>query len=416
MLHTKHKKISIMFSGIPNEITQDIFDRLPIYECRSVVDAHAHEDWHDDYERMKAIYDERVSLERYFTRNLCDGKKMMRLLAESDSYLFGSRVIEYFSPGALDEDSDWNFHVSSSPRLRCHFMKSMEEFGVEWQDATTSFFNSIKTGHMTIVMKRSELDFVIEDSKRFELSDFHKLAIKVFTDSSRHIRHFMGVDTVLFFEGAIAEGMLHCRDVTIDRESNDFANMMSLEGTIDFRGKEMKIEVVFVNDPEYTHTELIHDYCFSIQQCFISGFGALHMYGKLVASNVSYKWNRVEFLSDDSNREKTNHLAHKYTMRGYQIRLRPYEKDSAINNRSHCDSESIFIAQLNHLGCNDDIWNLMQMKSCHMYWVENRFDTYFKYTKYSNYFSRHTMNQCKEFRESVTIPLDEEYLTMHASL
>jgi hypothetical protein len=416
MLHTKHRRISIMFSAIPNEITQDIFDRLPIHECRSVVDAHAHEDWHDDYERIKAIYDERVSLERYFTRNLCDGKKMMKLLAESDSYLFGSRVIEYFSPGALDEDSDWNFYVSSSPRLRCHFMKTMEGFGVEWQDATRSFFDSIKTTHITVAIKRSELEFIIEDSKRFELSEFHQLVIKSFIESSAHITPRTIIDKVLFFEGRIGSDSFSCTDVTEERESNQFTNMMSLEGIINFKGKETKVELVFVNDPEYTHTELVHDSCFSIQQCFISGFGALHMYGKLAASDVSYKWDRVEFLSDDSNQEKTNALAHKYTMRGYQIRSRPYDKASMLNNRSHCDSDSIFVPYSNQLGCDDDTWNLMQMKSCYMYWIENRFDTYFKYTKYSNYFSRHTMNQCKELRESMTMPLDEEYLTMHASL
>lgn len=413
MLHTKHRKISIMFSGIPNEITQDIFDRLPIYECRSMVDAQTKT---HEYERTKAIYDERVSLERYFTRNLYDGKKMMKLLAESDSYLFGSRVIQYFSPGAIDNDSDWNFNMSSSPRLRCHFMKTMEEFGVEWQDATTSFLNSIKTGDMTVVMKRSELDFVIEDSKRFELSELHTLAIKLFSDSSRYIPRLEGIDTILFFNGKIAENGLSCVDVTSERNSTEFTNMMSLEGIMTFKGKEMKIEAVFVNDPEYTHIEMIHDFCFSIQQCFITGFGAVHMYGKLAASNTSYKWDRPEFLSDGSNREKTNYLTHKYTLRGYQITLRPYDKKSMLKTRSYCDSGSIFIPHPNHLGCADDIWNLMQMKSCHMHWIENRFDTYFLYTKYSNYFSQHIMDKCKNLKESMAMPLDEEYLTMHASL
>jgi hypothetical protein len=414
LLHTKHNEISIMFSQIPNEITQDVFDRLPIHECRCVVDAH--KDYNQDHERMKAIYAERVSLERYFTRNLYDGKQMMRLLAETDSYLFGSRAIEYFTPGTLENDSDWNFHVSSSPRLRCHFMKKMEEFGVEWQDATMSFFNSIKTTHMTIVIKRSELDFIIEDSKSFEMDEFHQLAIKCFIESSAHIQRHAGVDTILYFVGIIGSDSFECMDVTSERESDDLANMMSLEGIIKFKGKEMKVEVAFTNDIEYTHTELIHDFCFSLQQCFINGFGAVHMYGKLAASKVSYKWDRFGFLSDHSNQEKTNALAHKYTLRRYQIQLRPYDKDSMINQRSHCDSESIFIPYLNQFGWDDNIWNLMQMKSCWMYWVESKSDTYFRYTKYSNYFSQHTMDQCSKFRESVVMPLDKEYLTMHASL
>lgn len=385
LLHTKHNRISIMFSQIPNEITQDVFDRLPIYECKSVVDAHINSK--SEHKRMEAIYSKRVCLERYFTLNFYDGEQIMKLLAETDSYLLGSRVIEYFSPGTIDKDSDWNFHVSSSPQLRCHFIKTMEKFGVEWQDATTSFFSSIKTTHLNIVLKRSELDFIIEDSKNFELSDFHQKALKCFVEASSHIRRSKTVDTILFFQGRVGCESFECTDVTSERNSSDFANIMSLEGIINFKGKEMKVDVSFTNDSEYTHTTLIHDFCFSAQQCFISGFGAVHMYGKLVASKVSYRWNRVEFLSDNSNQDKTDSLSHKYALRGYEIKLRPYDKTSMVNNRSYSDSDSIFIPYTNKLKWEDDIWNLMQMKSCAMHWAENRIDTYFKFTKYSNYFS-----------------------------
>jgi hypothetical protein len=414
MLQSKHNKISIMFSQIPNEITQDVFDRLPIYECQSVVDAY--KDQKEHHGRMKAIYEERVSLDRYFTLNLYDGKKMMKLLAESDSYVFGSRAIEYFNPNTAGSDSDWNFHVSSSPRLRHHFMKSMEMFGVKWQDVTTSFFKNIKPGHISIVIKRSELDFVIKDSKRFELNDFYRLALRLFIHSSNHIRRRNDIDTILFFEGTIEFQMLNCRDTTEEREPYEFGSMMWREGIIKFKDKDVKIQMAFINDPDYTHTQLLHDSCLSIQQCFIGGFGALHMYGKLASQNISYKWDRSQFAADILNGEKINQLAHKYTVRGYQIKLRSYDKDSAVNNRSYSDSESIFIPFSNHLNCSEEIWNLMQMRSCHMYWMENRFDTYFKYTKYSNYFSHYTLTQCKDIMESMTMALDEQYLTKHASL
>jgi hypothetical protein len=403
-----------MFSQIPNEITQDVFDRLPIYECKSLVDAH--KDYNKDYERIKSIYDERVSLERYFTHNLYNGQKMMKLLAETDSYLFGSRVIEYFNPGTIDKDSDWNFHLSSSRQLRHHFIRTMEGYGVEWEDVTTTFFNSIKTTHLNIVIKRSELDFVIEDSKSFELSEFYKKALNCFIEASSHIPRSNIVDSILFFEGRIGCESFECTDVTSERNSENFANIICLEGIIKLKGKEMKLSLSFTNDDEYSHINLIHDFCFSAHQCFISGFGAVHMYGKLLASKVSYKWNRAEFLTDESNREKTDALAHKYTLKGYEIRLRPYDKTSMINNRSYSDSESIFIPYTNKLKWDHDIWNLMQMRSCTMHWVENRTDTYFKFTKYSNYFSRHTMSRCSTFRKSITMPVDKEYLTMYASL
>ena len=413
LLHTKHKKIFTMLSQIPNEITQDLFDRLPISDCKSIVDAHI---GNNDHARLSAIYGERTSLERYFTRNLCNGGKMMKLLGETDSHLFGSRVIEYFSPGVIDEFSDWNFYVSSSPRLRHHFMKRMEEFGVVWQDATSAFFRSVTSKSVSMVLKRSELDFIIEDSKRFELNEFQQMVLRYFTESSAHIPPRRHTDKILFFQGRVGTDSFECTDVTRERISSEFANILSVKGMMTFKGVKMGIEMNFTNDSEYTHHQLIHDSCFSMQQCFIGGFGALHMYGKLTASNVSYKWNRVDYLSDQSNREDTDELAHKYTLRGYEIRTRPYTKESMINNRSYCDSDSVFIPYHNRLKCDDDSWNMMQMKSCHMQWIENRFDTYFKYTKYSNYFSVHTVEQCQVLWESLTMKCSTKYLIEHGAL
>jgi hypothetical protein len=413
VLHAKHKKISIMFSQIPNEITQDVFDKLPIFDCKSIVDAHI---GNTDHQRMQELYNERVSLDRYFTHNFGDGTKMMKLLAQTDSHLFGSRVIEYFNPGTIDEDSDWNFHASSSPRLRCHFMKSMEEFGVQWEDATSSFFRDIDTKDLSMVLKRSELDFIIEDSKRFELSEFHQMAIKCFIDASAHITPRRRIDKVLFFEGVVGRNSFICKDITPQIYSSDFANLLSIKGTLQFKGNQIRVYMDFTNYSEFTHHQMLHDTCFSIQQCLIGGFGALHMYGKLTASNVSYKWNRLEFLSEDSNQEKTDMLAHKYTLRGYEIRSRPYDKSSMINNRSYSDSDSVFVPYHNQLGCDEDSWKFMQTNSCHMDWVENRFDTYFKYTQYSSYFSPDTMEKCTQLRESLAIPLDEHYLMNYAAL
>lgn len=403
-----------MFSSMPTEIIQNVFDILPISDCKSIVDAYDISE--SQHKRMKGIHDDRTSLTRYFTRNLTNGDEMMKLLAQTDSYLFGSRAIEFFVPGMSECKSNWNFYISQKKEYRYHFMKTMESLGVKWKHVVKTFLERLGKGSVSIVVKQSELALIIKESKKMKLTDFQKYAIRSFETEYVGMRHRHRTDRTLLFFGMIGTDSFECRDITNENEESDFFNMTDIEGTFNIKGKDVKIEVTFVNDPGYGHIEMLHDVCFSIQQCFISGFGALHMYGKLASSSVSYRWDRTEFNSDNSNLLRTNELAHKYTLRGCQIRCRPYNERTIKNQRAYHDNESIYIPFHNVYGWNKNIWKLFKMKSCYMQWFESKFDTYFQYTKYSNYFSQHFMDQCDEFRKSMIMTYDETYLLEYGAL
>lgn len=403
-----------MLSLFPNEISQDVFDKLSIHDCKSILTAY--KELPHEYQRIEGIYEKRVCLKRYFSCNLFDGAKIMKLLAESDSYLTGSRAIEYFTPGVIGNNSDWNFMLSASVNKRCHFMKSMEQYGVTWKTATESFLEKINKGSLSITIKHSELTIVIVESRKMNLTDFHKIAIGEFKKIHSKISPSEHIDKTLFFHGIIGTDSFKYRDITDDIDEDDFTNMIVMEGKMIHKGKEITIDISYVNDQHYTIVNALHDFCLSAQQCFISGFGALHMYGKLMSSGVSYKWNREGFEIHPSNHAKNNGLIHKHTIRGCQIKLRSYHEMSMINQRSYNDNESTYIPHDNELRWNENMWKLMQMRSCYMQWYENGFDTYFQYTKYSNYFSMHFMDKCDEFRQSLIMPLDESYMRKHATL
>lgn len=402
-----------MFSSIPTEILQNVFDTLSITDCKSIVDAHY--EYNMQHARMKTIYDERISLTRYFNLNFINGSNMMRIMAESDTYLLGSRVMEFFTPNSIDEYSDWNFHSSSHPRSRYHFMKSMEDNGVVWKTAAQTFFDRMSDGYITIVMTREEFDTIYGQSKSMSLSDTQKSILKRMNNAVSQVRHSI-FRQILSFGGHSHDGLFHCVDITDQHIESEFIKLSVIGGSIELKGKKIPITLSFCNDNSYGHIDMMHDVCFSIEQCFISGFGALHMYSRLASRGISYKWERTEFLSDESNRLETDQIAHKHTLRGYQIQCRKYTRNTYINQRNHCDDEAMIIKHPNDLEWNESYWTMAHKLSCQLQWCEHGFQTSHQKLRLSSLLSREFMCEYKRFRLSQCKDVDDSYLMKYAML
>ena len=97
-----------------------------------------------------------TSLDAYFTRTFYDGKAMMRMLAETDMWLFGDRAREALVTESTDTRSDWKFFAPRCPRRRQHFMKFMESIGVMWKTWFDDFAGSFRYDWRSTLSRANE--------------------------------------------------------------------------------------------------------------------------------------------------------------------------------------------------------------------------------------------------------------------
>lgn len=100
-----------------------------------------------------------------------------------------------------------------------------------------------------------------------------------------------------------------------DDEPPSIYETQSLRGTIEHNGKRQKLHLIAHLENQESSTQLILDFHSSFVQCFISGFGAVSMYGNLTTSGLSRVWEPEDWFKE-SVREANQAAVDKYLSRG----------------------------------------------------------------------------------------------------
>ena len=132
-----------------------------------------------------------------------------------------------------------------------------------------------------------------------------------------------------------------------------------------FKGdKGRRIEMLYSNDEDADYRDLLSQLPLSALQCFISAFGAVHMYGNAMAEGRSYEWtgNNPPDVSDACNL-----TCGKDILRGISFR-----SCDAPRTREAYDTDSTFVRADRPAEWLTEYWEMAMRNSCQIIWTEER--------------------------------------------
>lgn len=413
---------TMSFSSLATELLQQIFDYLPIHDSRSVKDAYSHNQLHD---KFKKIYGERISIVRYFNNYGIDGKSVMKILAESHAVVVGSRALEFFVPGYATGESDWNFYVPPSKYFQYHFFKSMESQGVEWQELYEVLYRQViqKMGHMTLTNKN--LSLCIHKLKTMDLDDWESAALHDIEESYQLlVDDVVGINDatilMLFYED---DDMVKVSTGPGRSERREYNRLTDAFGQWKLGRMTYSINISFGQYAISNHKSIMHTIPVSSHQCFISGFGAQHMYGIAASKNIAYRWENKMMLEDrlsPMNPEISSpfgQIINKLLNRRFVVQYRQVNDNLEPVIFQPYGQGSICIPHRDRFGWDEKYWLLMSRYALYHMWKEHLFKTreHMGYTRrdhkaveYQNKFHI----ACPDEREKL-IPYDESYMYRH---
>jgi hypothetical protein len=401
-------------SSLPVELLQQIFDNLPITDCESITNAHSDTTRKSDFE---GVYEDRSSLHRYFTNSGLDGKQMMKILSSCHVFLIGSRSLEFFVPGSIQQHSDWNFLMDYSPTSTHEFMSSMETMGVVWDDLADRIYKRVVENTDDIcVMPHQIEDIVTKLHSRYNgLHDEIDVKISAIVHELTVTAMNTGPDGWIV---VLYDDNQHICSHPIDKNQQqyypDTANGAS--GMIKIDNVETEVTLSF--NPTYRGGRLqmpniLHKFPLSILQCMITGFGALHLYGKEACERVSYRWEppfSTAYMERDSRCEE---MLISYLKRGFTIKYHPWNGDHLGVSRSSNENESIRILSPVQSGWNKTLWAEVQQAYFDLKWRELTMHTESNEYSYTGILSE-ALEEVMCYSTGIAVPkAHKEYLNYH---
>lgn len=400
-------------SSLPSELLQEIFDDLPIADCQSIRDAHAKTTRKHDFEN---VYDDRVCLHRYFTRHGLNGKQMVDILTNTHAFLIGSRALEFFVPGSIAEDSDWNFIIENSLPMKYEFMKSMENIGVVWHDVADKILIRMIGDQKDICALPDQLEDALTRLKqRVDHDDYE--ARSVIDDmldrlETSNIGLMPGSYVAMWY---IEGERIASTQVDEDDPPPYIGSRDETSGTIIINGVKKHITLSF-NDPfggKKSLMKFLHDMPLSITQCIVTGFGAVHLYGKEACKNVSYRWTDMLSPWNVDYNVRARSVTESYLSRGIKIMYRPWNAKDLTVSRNSNNNQSIKILSPPQPEWGIGIWKELQHQYLDIKWSESCMYTSHLPNLDACNFPKELIDVMSQFENRMPLNYQREYMERH---
>lgn len=400
-------------SSLPNELLQDVFDDLPISDCQSIRDAHTNTTRKRDFE---SVYDDRISLQRYFTNHGLNGKQMMEILTNTHAFLIGSRALEFFVPGSITGESDWNFIIESSTPMKYEFMKSMESIGVVWHDLAGKIEMRMIRDLKDICALPDQIeDALIKLKQRVDHDDYEaRSLIDEMLDRLRtsNIGLVPGSYVAMWYEEG--RGIVSTQ-VDEDDPSGYTGSRDETSGTIVINGMKKYLTLRF-NDPfggKRSLMKFLHDMPLSITQCILTGFGAVHLYGKEACKNVSYRWTDILSPWNVDYNVHARNVIESYLRRGVKIMYRSWDSKDLTVSRKSSDNQCIKIMSPVQHGWDIGLWKELQHQYLDMKWSESCMYTSHLPNLDACNFPKELIDAMNQFEDRLPLKYQREYMERH---
>lgn len=264
----------------PLELLDCIMDNATVEATRNLVVALGSSHPMSESIRKSAL--RRCSVSRYLSKHFGSGDELLFHMALCNAYVSGSRALEFFVPGSIGPDSDWDFYVAqrgkpsrptpcSEASAECEtsrFKRYMETLGVLWEGCTNERY----------------------------------------VDSHLHIDY-----------GTMGTHGAAIQIVTVNSWSHEWGRW---EGTYEtdkfysyFQRARPAVDAVFS----------FHSSCV---QCVLSPGVSVHFYGKHASRGLSAEWTITTSDTEGSRQRRQKSAVEKYASRGYK-----YEPNICLGQR-----------------------------------------------------------------------------------
>lgn len=403
-------RLKMSLSLLANETVQHIMDYMPVTDCQSIRDAFKYTLRKDNLIRA---YEDRVSVHRYFTNSGFDGHVITDILRRSNAYLISKRALEFFVPGSVDSHCEWTFFIPGSAKSIYHFAKSMESmkvYPVKWQTLPEMICERVLECEESMKISLDALRYAINQIDTTELSSF---SIHALDELKNHIMMYDDTD-----EGSsiLEIGFDQDNEIFVDHAfheddpsaTNFITNMV--KGTIESPGSPININISIGTGLDKGIQSVMTRHLLSAEQCFLSGFGAFHLYGHLACKKVSYRWEPTMFMIDETQLLSLRNVISGYIRSGFRIIYPEYAGNDYCMTRTIYDDQSIAVFD-NISDMNEHLlWRLTLLKD--MQWQERDLMISEIYTPL--FISNYQINKEKAaaFDNEMMIPIDFKYMKL----
>lgn len=357
----------------PAELTQQIVSYLDYISARNlrhvVVTNMEYVKHNSDYVELERVCAERTSTASYVNRNFGDAGRVFAAMSKNYVYLSGSRSLEFFVPGTVDEHSDWDFYIPIRGSYIGDFMCRLEEIGVKWMSYEEEFRWKIRHCASGFTIDREKLAHIVQTVVNVHMA--------------------LGLDPQAINEMFIDDD--DCYEVHVDKNGvhvtpadyMDYPRTSghSLASGLLTRGSKTTVVQLlgeirpggnaYIHSPFYYHSSCV--------QSFISPYVSCHLYGVSACRSQSYGWRDnveddsvVNALSMTPDTEMHTALCYKwdkYAKRGFKYINAPTSYMN-LKIRKPNDREAIWVN--NDYGVDDspDVETMYMSSYANMLWHE----------------------------------------------
>lgn len=271
----------------------------------------------------------------HFRTAFFDPELLIKGMAKNNFILSGSRALDYFVPGSASPESDWDFYIPNNEACIAGALSVLEKGGVIWDDMLTPLRKLAETDdEKTIHLTRKMAEAYTE----FWNSPFTKQKTAILNADFKQLMQDLTCAVANVDKEQTSTILVNNTTIHIHAESNHtamynstFSNSVNsafhpygpglnvVRGTIPSAtspdGTTHTVQLISSHDNSKTPLDLILAFYASHVQCFISAFGAAHLYFPSGKNATTWPLNTQHRPSADAALEK-------YTARGYTFTSR----------------------------------------------------------------------------------------------
>ncbi|PTB43815.1 hypothetical protein M441DRAFT_65615 [Trichoderma asperellum CBS 433.97] len=320
---------------------------LDIMKNLSISDALSMKNSYPQNSLLRACYDERISPVSYLQDTFDYVITLMAAMFDTGCILSGSRALEFFIPGSICPDSDWDFYVPAYKESVVDMVNALQICGVEWNtDAKTIASDLFHYGKAAISRQMLEnLDTWVTNLSRKSASLILGKRIYDIVNAYRQIREETPSD-IKGFELRLDPNNRICFISISDgwaRENEEIPyndalgrSFSILHGKIETKRGHQRVQLIigsYYNGIK-SCMAFVKDFYASHVQCFIGGWCASHLYYKEARSKKAKIWRDVSA----KNNLKIISAIEKYKRRGFEfadaecsgVKIRALNDDDAL--------------------------------------------------------------------------------------
>jgi hypothetical protein len=312
-----------MIDTLPFEIAAKIYGYISIDEATSVDIAYREAEYNTSHcgystfrppnttrdarrEFFSNLFHDRISMNLYLGQHFSDSERLLKCMLINDIYLSGSQALNYFVPGSIDNDSDWDFYSRSTGSEVFRFMEFMKTIGVKWMTSMEWFTEKLENDECVSGITGKQI-------KNLRAMMVANLPDKTISDAIQKLTVEAMIHGNTDEEPIIKVKNSKGQDKTFIVRHDIYASFEIIYGTFNDHGKTQRIQLMTGAQGLQT----IMSFYTSVVQCVITGFCAAHMYAKDAYNRQSRIWAAQE--SHPISAKKTKDSQEKYEKRGFMF-------------------------------------------------------------------------------------------------